>query len=90
MSAGVGMPASKVYFDNATHQSHRQRGWIDCRHHGCIKYEFCSGSQAEFCTYMHLWEAGGGACGSRHEHLQWKPSEASVVELVPSIVLVQF
>jgi hypothetical protein len=90
VSAGVGMPASKVYFDNATHQSHRQRGWIDCRHHGCIKYEFCSGSQAEFCTYMHLWEAGGGACGSRHEHLQWKPSEASVVELVPSIVLVQF
>ena len=45
---------STIYFDRSSHESGKQRGWVDCQKHRCIKYVFCTGSKASFCTYMHL------------------------------------
>jgi hypothetical protein len=77
----------KIYFDNFTHQSSRQRGWVDCQCHDCVKYEFVDSfsSQLEFCTTLYLWDAQGRQIADRFEHLAWAPSKA-VVESAMSII----
>jgi hypothetical protein len=90
VDSGIGSPAFKVYFDNSTHQSGRQRGWIDSLAHDCTKYDFCSGSKVEFCTYLYLWALRGDDCVDRWAHLQVIVPVADVHDTVASIRLLPF
>ena len=74
---------SKIYFDHSSHVSGRQRGWVDCAKHCCIKYEFCFGNKDAFCTYMHLWRLGCDECSTKKEHLKWDPPAADVYTNTP-------
>jgi hypothetical protein len=81
VDAGIGTVKHKIYFDNNTHSSGRQRGWIDCTHHPCIKYDFCDryATKLLFCTALYFWEVGGQAFeDDKYGHLAWVPLEADV------------
>jgi hypothetical protein len=91
-STGPGTSETKIYLDHSSHQSGRQRGWVNCSIHGCIKYEFCVGDRREFCAYLHAWRCGDhhAACGSKREHLCWKPAEDEVSAVLERLVLRDF
>ena len=45
----------KVYFDNASHQTKRQRGWVQCGYHGCIRYRFVGNATREVSLRFHAY-----------------------------------
>ena len=83
-------PPTRVYFDHTSHQSGRQRGWVECRAHGCIKYEFCRGTKESFCARMMLWMADADRHDNKPAHLAFKPSEDVVTALASDIALAPF
>ena len=87
-----GVAPAKVYFDHSSHSSGRQRGWVDCTAHGCIKYEFCAGGKAAFCCAMHLWRLGceREGCWTKREHLKWSPAQDDIAAALPSLSFSDF
>ena len=75
VDAGDDTRSIKVYFDNCTHQSGEQRGWMGCLHHdACIRYKFVSGAtRHQFCAEMYAWHEAGDRLTSKAQHLEHAP-----------------
>lgn len=80
-----------IYFDNSTHDSGNQRGWVNCPAHGCIAYKFCHHfeSRLEFAAYMCRWVQACilPECGSKATHLQYSPA-AHDIQLAKSQLVI--
>jgi hypothetical protein len=70
-----------VRFDNATHQSGLQRGWVTCNrnrlHVGCHKYRFIrdfGNSHVGTAAWLLAWDCSSAECDSRGEHYRFEPS----------------
>ena len=63
----------RLFFDRGTHQSGKQRGWVDCSHHECIRYVFCDHSKLEMAAEMLAWERAGATLADKSIHLAFKP-----------------
>ena len=89
---GEGIDAIKVYFDNCTHQFGRQRGWVNCSHHGCIKYEFVKWTKEYFMSFMYCWHSHGSDLDlpNKQLHLSFSPSEDDVLACVRRLRLRPF
>jgi hypothetical protein len=89
---GEGTLQLKVYFDGCSHQSGRQRGWIDCSTHSCIKYVPVFADMATFCTALYIWERHGesAACSDRLDHLAYWPSDSDVDLAKPLLRMMPF
>ena len=87
---GDGTPSLKVYFDHYSKSAVRQRGWVDCTTHDCIRYCYISDSKVEFCAMMYAWEQNGSAHPERQSHLDYEPSDLDVQELKPLIRMREF
>eukprot|EP00972_Heterocapsa_arctica_P007490 1092612-Heterocapsa_arctica.AAC.1 len=49
---GEGTPICHIFFDNFTGGSVHQRGFLDCPHHGCIKYKLVyDESMSRYCAW---------------------------------------
>ena len=92
VDVGEGTVTKKVYFDNASHQSGRQRGWINCSFPcRCVKYEFVTESEkAAYCAWMYVWEQHGNDAADRREHLKFDPRPADVAECMLNLRMVPF
>lgn len=91
-AGGVG-PRVKVYFDGASHQCGRQRGWADCQApgHTCICYRFVEdSSRSEFATRMWLWVKQGLDNPHVEGHLKWTPSNEACLEAMHALEFVDF
>ena len=77
----------QVRFDGASHQSGKQRGWVNCRcnrdglgvrHEGCYKYRFVKDfpdGHVGCASWLLAWDAGGPTCRDREEHYAYEPVE---------------
>ena len=82
----------KVYFDNASHNSGRPRGWTNCETHCCIKHFQCDhfSSREQLCAYALAWVAAPEhLVRDKLEHLAYKPPEADVASIAGAIVMTQ-
>ena len=82
----------KIFFDNESHQSGRQRGWCNNTSHSCIKYFFCAGSKELFCTRMYVWNSHAleNPHQLRKDVLKWEPDETAVGLALPCMTLSSF
>jgi hypothetical protein len=89
---GEGTLQLKVYFDGCSHQSGKQRGWIDCSTHSCIKYVPVFADMATFCTALYIWERHGESadCLDRFDHLAYWPSDSDVELAKPRLRMMPF
>ncbi len=74
----------KVYFDHCTHQSGRQRGWVDCVAHACIRYKFCTGRQRVFLADMYAWQLAGPIC-TAGGHLAHCPTQEDLAAVMADL-----
>ena len=84
IDCGPGTMELKVYFDHCTHQSGRQRGWVDCVAHACIRYKFCTGSQLEFLADMYALQLAGPIC-TTGVHLGHCPTQEDVAAVMADL-----
>jgi hypothetical protein len=90
---GEGTPIIRVFFDNFTGGSVHQRGFVDCPHHGCIKYKLVyDESMSRYCAWMYLWLRHGIEHPDidRATHLQWEPRVEDVDAAETTIRTVPF
>jgi hypothetical protein len=90
---GEGTPICRIFFDNFTGGSVHQRGFVDCPHHGCIKYKLVyDESMSRYCAWMYLWLRHGVEHPDidRASHLQWEPRVEDVDVAEASIRTVPF
>ena len=80
VDVGDGTFALKVFFDNCTHASGEQRGWVLCSHHDdCRRYRYVAGrSRLEFCADMYAWHSINPVLPSKLKHLEAVPDPAAV------------
>ena len=71
-------PPLKIYFDHCTHASGVQRGFIECRHHGCTHWLQIFGDKRTFVAHLYLWERGGEDIDTRLLHQRYVPDSATV------------
>ena len=87
VDVGHGSRETKIYFDNCSHQSGKQRGWVENGRMGTIKYEFVQGDKAMLCAKLYLWCIAGDALDpeDRANHLAYSASEADVARILLSL-----
>ena len=80
VDCGEGTPSVKVYFDHFSGGGSRQsqRGFVDCREHGCICYRPAREEKRLFCARMYSWWADAANHGTKNAHLSYTPSDESV------------
>ena len=69
------------------------RGFLDCPHHGCIKYKLVyDESMSRCCAWMYLWLRHGAEHPDidRATHLQWEPRVEDVDAAETNIITVPF
>ena len=92
VDAGPDTPAQKVYFDNATHQSGGQRGWIwiDCSLHSSSKDSFVGAeSKSELSCRVYIWHAAA-ARHDRGAHMRYEPDAAAMLAAFPTVRMTSF
>ena len=82
----------RVVFDKFSHQSSKQRGYINCQHDdhdGCLRYRFCEQwpSREAFCASLMAWATSGQDCRSRTQHIDAEPSVAWVATITAAMEL---
>ena len=91
---GEGLSSLRLYFDNFNGQgagSHKQRGFCNCRRHGCIKYVPVGAmSYNEYCPYMYAWWVVVGDTAKKVGHLQHVPSSEAVADIQARLRLTPF
>ena len=77
----------KVLFDGFSHQSHLQRGWVDCHHaHAdglkCHKYQYVPrfSSRGECAAWLYAWALMGAPEQTRKQHYKQCPHAADVAK----------
>ena len=83
----------KVYFDNFTGGSGRQRGFCNCQFHSCIRYLPVSGTLEEYMAEFYAWHMAGEdnvELSSKVAHLKHKPSGADITRVLNDLVMVPF
>ena len=92
VDCGPGTRVKKVYFDGGSHQTRRQRGWMDCSFPcRCIKYVFINDETKElFCARLYAWESYGATEPSRGEHLKHEPLACEVSSTLAQLTMNAF
>ena len=91
VDVGTGSAQRKVYFDNCSKSETKQRAWINCSHHGCVRYlTIQDETQEEICAKLYYWESTGHACADRNAHLNIFPALAECQQVLRNIRLVEF
>ena len=83
----------KVYFDNFTGGSGRQRGFCNCQFHSCIRYRPVSGTLEEYMAEFYVWHMVGEdnvEFSEKVAHLKHKPSGADITRVLNALVMVPF
>ena len=78
-----GWPEHRVQFDNCSHASGKQRGYIFCQlpgHKNCLRYCECPtfASRHDFCAYLMAWVCCGKDSSNRKDHMSDEPSASSI------------
>ena len=87
----------KVYFDNMTHRSGLQQGWLTCLVHrctGCIRWRRVTVEDpAEYFAYMYCWHQDAvhsAAIPDKDAHMAYEPDLARVRDIASQLTLRQF
>ena len=84
----------KIWFDHFSSNSAVQRGFTNCRHHGCIRYTPVSGhiSKERYIAEMLAWHLGGGRedIPDKDTHLKHKPSTQAVDAILSDLIMEDF
>jgi hypothetical protein len=90
VDAGDGSLQLQVYFDNSTHQSGQQRGWVVCCHHlNCIRYRFVGArDRRAFCADMYAWHESGPSFLDKQAHLS-EPADPTVIDVVAATIRIE-
>ena len=79
----------KVYFDNFSGSTGKQRGLFECRAHACRKHVPVFRTRVEFCAWAYAWEIAG-ALVPQADHACYVPLEAHVQAILADLVLDDF
>lgn len=92
VSLGRDMSRHKVWFDSCTGAGGKQRAWINCQTHGCIKYVPVFETRVYTCAALSLWRefADSHEGCSRPEHLASWPTDEDISSAVRSLVVEDF
>ena len=95
VDVGSQTPQAKVYFDHFSGsgpESHKQRGFIACAEHCCIRYRQVeeTDSLLDFCCRAYIWHIKANNFTDKQNHLAYEPSDDEVVELRDHIRLIPF
>ena len=90
VSIGQDSEKLKVYFDNASHQSGIQRGWVSCPEHGCERYLFVSGTQSRFCSEMYCWHLRRHQFATKELHMECRPADDEIAAIETIIIMSDF
>jgi hypothetical protein len=84
----------KIWFDHFSSNSAVQRGFANCRHHGCSRYTPVSGQVAKerYIAEMVVSHLDGGReyIPDKDAHLKHKPSTEAVDAALPDLVMEDF
>ena len=84
----------KIWFDHFSSNSAVQRGFTNCRHHGCIRLTPVSGqaSKERYIAEMVVWHLDGGreAILDKDAHLKHKPSTEAIDTALSDLVMEGF
>ena len=92
-----GFPHHKVMMDHFTHQSGRQRAYINCLvpgHRNCFRWRFCDQEKDRhsFCAFMMAWAIDGHKYpgSDRQAHMRADPHPDDVEATSKALVLEDF
>ena len=84
----------KIWFDHFSSNSAVQRGFTNCRHHGCIRYTPVCGqvSKERYIAEMVVWHLDGGRedIPDKATHLKHKPSTEAVDAVLSDLGMEDF
>ena len=82
VDSGPGTLQIKVYYDNCTGGSSKQRGWTECTVHDCRPYRPVGTREDDFLAEMYAWQMAAVTQETlrenRGEHLRHRPSAADI------------